>query len=56
VPFRTRLVAGLFGEWGGMVWAAVARAGISVPHSIALLAIDAGHRCARALRGYFGAR
>ena len=49
-------MSGLLGEWGGTLWTAVARAGISVPQSIALVALDAGHRCVRALRGYFGWR
>jgi hypothetical protein len=50
MPLRSRLVAGLLGEWGGVLWTAIARAGISVPHSIALVAVDAGRRLWQLLR------
>jgi len=47
VPFRTRLIAGLFGAWSNSLLTAVARAGISLPHSIAMFATELVRRCWR---------
>jgi hypothetical protein len=47
-------VAGLFGVWSASLLTAIARAGISVPHSIAMFSLEAGRRCWRATRAYFG--
>jgi len=44
VPFRTRLVARFFGAWSDSLLTAIARAGISVPNSIALFATELVHR------------
>ena len=54
MPFRSRVVTAVLGGWSASLLTAIARAGISVPHSIAMFAVDAGRRGWRALRGYFG--
>jgi hypothetical protein len=50
VPFRSRLVAGICGVWGASLLTAIARAGISLPHSIAMFSLEAARRCWRAFR------
>jgi hypothetical protein len=50
VPFRSRIAAGVFGVWGVSLLTAIARAGISIPHSIAMFSLEAGRRCWRAFR------
>ncbi|HYM24652.1 MAG TPA: hypothetical protein VEU08_15650 [Vicinamibacterales bacterium] len=57
MPFRVRLDAvlgGFFTVWGHALRVAVARAGISVPHSIAFFAIEAGRSCWQKAKRYFG--